>query len=87
MSITEAAERLGIGPAVLYKLVAERRISCRRQGIAKGRIRFTESDLEEWQAAQRVPREAPAPPKGSQAEREAEREFLGLPRGGGRYTQ
>lgn len=51
LSVDEAATLLGLKPNTVYRLAKRRQIPCRKVG---GRIKFTEADLEAWQAAQKA---------------------------------
>jgi excisionase family DNA binding protein len=46
--VQEAAELLGVAPSTVYDLVRERKIPHRRIGTRRGRIVFTEQDVEEF---------------------------------------
>ena len=46
--VQEAAKVLGIAPSTVYDLARQRKIAHRRIGTGKGRIVFTEEDIEEF---------------------------------------
>lgn len=48
MTVKEAAELLGISPALVYALVGARRIRHERHGLGRGAIRIPEAALEEY---------------------------------------
>jgi excisionase family DNA binding protein len=46
--VPEVAELLGVAPSTVYDLARERKIPHRRIGTGRGRIVFTEQDVEEF---------------------------------------
>jgi excisionase family DNA binding protein len=48
LSVKEAAERLGVSPALVYALCARKRIRHERHGFGRGIIRIPEEALEEY---------------------------------------
>lgn len=54
MTVAEAAARLEITPALVYKLCREGRLPHRRLGFGRGVIRLTEEDIAAYLEACRV---------------------------------
>ena len=50
LKVKEAAERLGVSQALVYMLVAARKIRHQRHGLRRGAIRIPEDALAEYQA-------------------------------------
>lgn len=48
LSVSEAAEQLGVSPALIYALCAHKRIRHERHGLGRGRIKIPENALEEY---------------------------------------
>lgn len=48
LTVAEAAKRLGVGPKLVYQLVAARRICSCRIGNGRGVIRIPEDALDEY---------------------------------------
>ena len=48
MTVHEAAEKLGISASTLYDMARQKKISHRRIGTGRGRVLFTDEDLEEF---------------------------------------
>jgi len=46
--VQEVAELLGVAPSTVYDLARQRKISHRRIGTGRGRIVFTELDVQEF---------------------------------------
>jgi excisionase family DNA binding protein len=46
--VREVAELLGVAPSTVYDLARQRKIAHRRIGTGRGRIVFTEEDIEEF---------------------------------------
>jgi excisionase family DNA binding protein len=62
LSVREAAERLGVSPALVYGLCARKRIRHERHGLGRGVIKIPEDALEEYQRSVTVDAEPAAPP-------------------------
>ncbi len=58
LKVKEAAERLGVSQALVYMLVAARKIRHQRHGLRRGAIRIPEDALAEYQARCTVEAEA-----------------------------
>jgi excisionase family DNA binding protein len=54
MTVKQAAGKLGVSPALVYALVAARRIRHERHGLGRGRIRIAEDALDEYRRRQTV---------------------------------
>jgi excisionase family DNA binding protein len=50
LTVKAAAERLGVSPALIYALVAARKIRHERHGLRRGAIRIPEDALDEYRA-------------------------------------
>lgn len=61
LTVKEAAERLGISTALMYALVAARRIRHQRHGLRRGIIRIPEDALDEYKASVTVGAEKVVP--------------------------
>ncbi len=48
LTVKAAAERLGVSPALIYALVAARKIRHERHGLGRGAIRIPEDALVEY---------------------------------------
>ncbi len=48
LSVKQAAERLGVSPALVYALCAKNRIRHERHGLGRGTIRIPEDALNEY---------------------------------------
>ncbi len=48
LSVKQCAQRLGISPALVYSLIAARRIRHERHGLRRGAIRVPEEALDEY---------------------------------------
>lgn len=48
LTVKQAAERLGVSVALVYSLVAARKIAHERHGLKRGCIRIPESSLDEY---------------------------------------
>jgi excisionase family DNA binding protein len=48
LTVRQAAERLGVSPALVYALVAGKRIRHERHGLGRGVVRIPEDALEEY---------------------------------------
>ena len=54
LSVKQTAERLGVSPALVYALCAQKRITHERHGLGRGTIRIPEDALEEYRRASTV---------------------------------
>ena len=54
LSVREAAERLGVSPALVYELCAARRLRHERHGLKRGTIRIPEDALDEYRKRRTV---------------------------------
>jgi excisionase family DNA binding protein len=65
MTVKEAATRLGVSTATIYALCAGRKLRHVRVGVARGLIRISESDIDEYlkMAAVWPDKSTPAPPQ------------------------
>lgn len=61
LTVTKAAERLGISPALVYALCAARKIRHERHGLGRGKIIITDEALEEYRKRVTVPTEEKQP--------------------------
>lgn len=52
LTVKQAARRLGVSPALVYALVAARRIRHERHGLRRGAIRIPEDALDEYRRRQ-----------------------------------
>jgi excisionase family DNA binding protein len=48
LTVKQAAARLGVSPALIYALVAAKKIRHERHGLGRGAIRIPEDALEEY---------------------------------------
>jgi excisionase family DNA binding protein len=48
LTVKQAAERLGVSPALIYALVSARKIRHERHGLRRGAIRIPEDALDEY---------------------------------------
>lgn len=55
LAVKQAAERLNVGPSLVYDLVGGRRLRSGRIGNGQGRIRIPESAIDEYIASVTVP--------------------------------
>ena len=46
--VQEVAQLLGIAPSTIYDMVRQRKIAHRRVGTGRGRIVFTEEDIQDF---------------------------------------
>lgn len=60
-TVKEAAERLGISPALVYALCKAGKLVHERYGLGRGTIRISEKALETYQEQSRVEQPRPAP--------------------------
>lgn len=64
LTVEEAAVRLGVSKSTVYALVAERKIGHSRRGLGRGRILFSEADIEAYERSCHVaPDQGPSPYK------------------------
>lgn len=61
LSVNETAKRLGISTSSLYELARQRKISHCRIGVGRGRLLFTEADIEDFLESCRVKAGAKSP--------------------------
>ena len=61
LTVKQAAERLGVSPALIYALVERRRIRHERHGLGRGVIRIPEDALEEYRQTREVGAASAAP--------------------------
>ncbi len=64
LTVPEAAERLNVSRGTIYHLCESGDLPHRRVGVGRGRIRFTEEDLQEYLDRKKVAgrkHESPAP--------------------------
>lgn len=54
LTVKQAAERLGVSPALVYALCARRRLRHERHGLGRGKILIPEEALEEYRRRQTV---------------------------------
>ena len=62
LNVRQAAERLGISTALVYALVASRKLRHERHGLGRGTIRLTKEALEEYRRGVTVEAVATPPP-------------------------
>jgi len=48
MTVKQASQRLNVSVATVYALVSSGKLACHRVGVGRGRIRITESDIEDY---------------------------------------
>jgi excisionase family DNA binding protein len=48
LTVKQAAERLCVSPSTVYNLVHSGQLHCHRIGLGRGRIRFTETQVEAY---------------------------------------
>jgi excisionase family DNA binding protein len=51
LTVLECAKALRVSPSTVYSLAKERRIAHRRVGVGRGRLLFTEQDIQEYLAS------------------------------------
>jgi hypothetical protein len=62
LTVNDVAKKWQCSPALIYALVAERKLRCFRLGLGRGTIRFTEDQLTEFLNMSEVkPPETPLP--------------------------
>ena len=54
LSVKQAAERLGVSPALVYALCTKKRIRHERHGLGRGVIRIPDDALEEYRSGREV---------------------------------
>lgn len=64
LTVAEAADRLGISASTVYDMARQRRISHCRIGAGKGRLLFTEQDIQEFIESRRVEADSISPRMG-----------------------
>ena len=50
LRVKQVAERMGISAALVYVLVSKGKLTCFRIGLGRGSIRFSEEDVEAFEA-------------------------------------
>ena len=54
LSVKDAAQRLGVSPALVYALCSQGRIRHERHGLGRGVIRVSEDALEEYRRSREI---------------------------------
>lgn len=58
LEVTDVARRLGVSVSTVYDMAKQRKIQHRRIGVGRGRVLFTEEDVQEYLEASKVERGA-----------------------------